>query len=124
MDEDLFDYIPDVPDDFLEISQFVLLPVEDEENSLVINNINSDNNNISTNNTHNNNYTNFKCNTHTNYNKNSSELCLLSDNNIPGHRKLEDPFPKQNTEMVKAKRGRPPSKPPTKKVIRKRRKVG
>ena len=123
MDEDLFDYIPDVPDDFLEISQFVLLPVEDEENSLVINNINSDNNNISTNNTHNNNYTNFKSNTHKNYDKNSSELCLSSDKNIPDQRKLEDQFTAEYTVMVKAKRGRPPSKPPTKEVVRKRRKV-
>ena len=101
MPDELFDYIPDIPEDnLLEICQFLLIPASrDGEHAI-------DNNN----------------NTHNKYsNEVQGKLSKKVDNCTKTDEKLHGYFPSHNS--AKAKRGRPPSKPPTKEVLRKRRKV-
>ena len=100
--DELFNYIPEIPEEnFLEISQFVLLPAVDGE---AVQHVTENNNNVQT-------YSEYE----------EQENCTQDSNtkeNDP-----EETVSENCTGMTRAKRGRPPSKPPTKEVVKKRRKV-
>ena len=115
--DELFDYIPDVPEDnFLEISQFILLPSVDGEEPHFVTDTNNNNDEVDEN----------------NYRNNSQETIFngsVSFGTDSNSEKMVDDKSMEGTDFnspahsVKAKRGRPPSKPPTKEVVRKRRKA-
>ena len=107
MDE-LFHYIPEIPEEnFLEISQFVLLPAADEEG---LQNVTENNNNVQSEERYKENLT---------QPSNSRENMIL----VTMRKDAEGTVSESFTGMTRAKRGRPPSKPPTREVVKKRRKV-
>ena len=102
--DELLHYIPEIPEgNYLEISQFVLLPSDNVEASQYVTESN------------NNNELGKKENSETN--SSSRSVNMYYDN------KQKDAEGNAPAQSVKAKRGRPPSKPPTREVVRKRRKV-
>ena len=103
----LFHYIPEIPEEnFQEISQFVLLPAVDEE---VLQNVTENNNNLQSEQR----YSEYK----------GQENCTRASNSTKENNP-EDTSSENCTGVTRAKRGRPPSKPPTREVVKKRRKVG
>ena len=114
--DELFDYIPDVPEDnFLEISQFILLPSVDGEESHFVTDTNN-NDEVDENNYRNNSQETI-FNSSVSFCTDSNSEKMVDDKSMEA---IDYDFP---AHSVKAKRGRPPSKPPTKEVVRKRRKV-
>jgi hypothetical protein len=98
--DELLHYIPEIPEDnYLEISQFVLLPSDNVESSQYL--TESDNNNE------------FE----KSENSEGKSYPISADN------KEKDAEENPAAQKYKAKRGRPPSKPPTREVVRKCRKV-
>jgi hypothetical protein len=102
--DELLHYIPEIPEDnYLEISQFVLLPSETLEASEYVRESNN--------------------NREFEKSENSEENSYPSSVNICSGNKEKDEEETPPPQTCKAKRGRPPSKPPTREVVRKRRKV-
>ena len=111
MDE-LFHYIPEIPEDnFLDISQFVLFPAVDEE---VLQNVTENNNNVQFEQR----YSEYKENW-TQHSNSNTDMILVTM-----RKDTEEPASESFTGMTRAKRGRPLSKPPTREVVERRRKVG
>ena len=111
MDE-LFHYSPEIPEDnFLDISQFGLFPAVDEE---VLQNVTENNNNVQSEQR----YSDYKENWTQPSNSNTNMILVTMRKDAEGT--VSESF----TGMTRAKRGRPPSKPPTREVVKKRRKVG
>ena len=107
--DELFNYIPEVPDeDYIELAKFILLPSASDATSTVP----MENNNNEENHPNNDN---AYSSTHTNAN-------LINDNTVVDDEKDDSVLPVNI--LVKAKRGRPPSKPPSREIVKKRRKVG
>ena len=102
--DELFNYIPEIPEEnFLEISQFVLLPAVDGE---ALQHVTENNNNVQT-------YSEYE----------EQENCTQASTSTKENDQ-EETVSENYTGMTRAKRGRPPSKPPTREVVKKRRKVG
>ena len=102
--DELLHYIPEIPEDkYLEISQFVLLPSDNLEASQYVMESNNNNELEKSENSEGNSY------------PSSVNMCYDEKEKDAGETPAAQPY--------KAKRGRPPSKPPTREVVRKRRKV-
>ena len=102
--DELLHYIPEMPEDnYLEISQFVLLPSDNVEVTQYVTESNNNNEREKSEYSEENPYT--------------SCVNMCSDD------KKKDAEETAPAQKYKAKRGRPPSKPPTREVVRKRRKV-
>ena len=102
--DELLHYIPETQEDnYLEISQFVLLP--------------SDNVEVSQFATESNNNNEFE------KSENSEGKSYPSSVDMCSNNKEKDAEENPAPQKYKAKRGRPPSNPPTRDVVRKRRKV-
>ena len=100
VDDELLHYISEIPEDnYQEISQFVLLPSDTQYVTESNNNNEREKSDYSKENP----YTSF--------------VKMCSDD------KKKDAEETAPAHKYKAKRGRPPSKPPTREVVRKRRKV-
>jgi hypothetical protein len=102
--DELLDYIPEFPEDnYLEISQFVLLPSDNVEASQYVRESNNNN--------------------ELEKSENSEGKSCPSRVDMCSSNKEKDAEENPAPQSYKAKRGRPPSKPPTMEVVRKRRKV-
>ena len=102
--DELLHYIPEIPEDnYLEISQFVLLPSDNVEALQYVTESNNNND--------------LERNENSEGNSSCRSVSTCSEN------KQKDGEGNPPAQSVKAKRGRPPSKPPTREVVRKRRKV-
>ena len=107
--DELFNYIPQMPDEnYIELANIILLPSAGDATSTVP----MENNNNEENHPNNDN---AYSSTHTNAN-------LINDNTVVDDKKDDSVLPVNI--LVKAKRGRPPSKPPSREIVKKRRKVG
>ena len=106
--DELFHYIREIPEDnYLEMSEFVLLPSVAGETSQQV--TDNDNNVQSAHR-----YSEYKGQEHRTKDSTSSTM---------GKDTEETPL-ENYPVLARGKRGRPPGKPPTRKVVRKRRKVG
>ena len=114
--DELFNYIPEVPDeDYIELAKFILLPSAGDATSTVpMENNNNEEYHLNNDNAYREKEASFSS-THTNAN-------VINDNTVVDDKKDDSVLPVNI--LVKAKRGRPPSKPPSKEVVEKRRKVG
>ena len=102
--DELLHYIPEMPEDnYLEISQFVLLPSDNVEVTQYVTESNNNNEREKS--------------EYSEENPYPSSVKMCSDD------KKKDAEETAPAQKYKAKRGRPPSKPPTREVVRKRRKV-
>ena len=116
--DELFNYIPEVPDDnYIELAKFILLPSAGDTASTVLMENNNNEENHPNNDTA---YTEkeasyFSANTNAN---------VINDNTVVDNEKDDSGKVFPVNILVKAKRGRPPSKPPSREVVKKRRKVG
>ena len=100
VDDELLHYISEIPEDnYQEISQFVLLPSDTQYVTESNNNNEREKSEYSEENPY------------------PSSVKMCSDD------KKKDAEETAPAQKYKAKRGRPPSKPPTREVVRKRRKV-
>ena len=105
--DQLFNYIPEIPEEnFLEISQFILLPAINEE---ALQQVAENNNNAQSEQR----YSEYK----------EQENCSPASNSTKEN-DPEDISSENCTGVTRARRGRPPSKPPTREAVKKRRKVG
>ena len=102
--EELLQYIPEIPEEnYLEISQFVLLPSANVEGTQYVTERNTNDE--------------LEKVEHSKGKSYLSNVAMCHDNKEKGAEETTPP------QKYKAKRGRPPSKPPTREVVRKRRKV-
>ena len=102
--DELLHYIPEIPEEnYLEISQFVLLPSDNVEATQYVTESNN-NNELGENE-----------NAEGSSSSRTVNMCsVINEKDVEGN---------PPAQSVKAKRGRPPSKPPTRDVVRKRRRV-
>ena len=105
--DELFHYIHKIPEEhFLEISQYVLLPAVGGE---ALQPVKENNNNVQSERR----YSEYE----------EKENCTQASKTTKEN-DTEEIFSENYTVMTRAKRGRPPSKPPTREVVKRRRKVG
>ena len=114
--DELFNYILEVPDeDHIELAKFILLPSGGDATSTVpMENNNNEENHPNNVNAYREKEASYSS-THTNAN-------VINDNTVVDDKKDDSVLPVNI--LVKAKRGRPHSKPPSREVVKKRRKVG
>ena len=117
--DEVLDYITNLPDYLLDISEVVLLPTAIREDNQVVNDSNSNNcNNDNTNTKYNNHATLLNDSGCSNVHTNVSDYGVENEKTI----KVTDKMFSANIS-VKAMRGRPLSKPSTLELVTKRRKV-
>ena len=111
--DELFNYIPELPDEnYIELAKFILLPsAGDAASTVLMENINNEEN-------HPNNENAYKK-KEASYSTTNTSDNIINDNMVVDDKK-DDPV----NILVKAKSGRPPSKPPSREVVKKPRKVG
>jgi hypothetical protein len=111
--DELFNYIPELLDEnYIELAEFILLPSAGDAASTVLM---ENNNNVENHPNNDNAYRKKEASYSTTYTSDN----IINENMVVDDKK-DDPV----NILVKAKRGRPPSKPPSREVVEKRRKVG
>ena len=105
--DDLLDYIQEVPEEnYIELSEFILYPSSFDCSHEYQTDNNNNNNNV--------------LERHDNDNE---VMPVTSKKIIPGHSEQVTHKNHEIGRIVKVKRGRPPSNPPSREVVKKRRKV-
>jgi hypothetical protein len=114
----LFNYIPEMPDEnYIELANVMLLPTVGDAASTV----RMENNNNEENHPHNDNAYGEKDATYSSANTNEN---IINEFTVVDEKKDDSDKVLQVKNLLKAKRGRPHSKPPSMEVVKKRRKVG